>query len=91
MKQIRVKPDQVHKSNLYKIGYIFTNIYIGCRGVVNQRNAANLEYICNLVGIRGILKLKGALGRIALIGSYRIWLARYSQEWSAGELIIVKE
>ena len=28
MKQIRVKPDQVHKSNLYKIGYIFTNIYI---------------------------------------------------------------
>ena len=64
---------------------------IGCKGVVNQRNAANLEYICNLVGIRGILKLKGALGRIALIGSYRIWLARYSQEWSAGELIIVKE
>ena len=27
---------------------------IGCKGVVNQRNAANLEYICNLVGIRGI-------------------------------------
>ena len=64
---------------------------IGCKGVVNQRNAANLEYICNLVGIRGTQKLKGALGRIALIGSYRIWLARNSQEWSAGELITVKE
>ena len=24
------------------------------------------------------------------IGSYRIWLARNSQEWSAGELIKVK-
>ena len=40
---------------------------IGCRGVINLRNAANLKYICNLVGIQ---KLKGALGRIALIGSY---------------------
>ena len=64
---------------------------IGCKGVVNQRNAANLEYICNLVGIRGIIKLKGALGRIALIGFFRIWLSvsRYSQKWSARELIIV--
>ena len=63
---------------------------IGCRGVINQRNSANLEYICNLLGIRGIKKLRGALGRIAVIGSYRIWLARNSQEWSSGELIRVK-
>ena len=64
-------------------------IEIGCRGVINQRNAASLEYLCNLVGIRGIKILKGALGRIALIGSYRIWLARNSPEWTAGELIRV--
>ena len=63
---------------------------IGCRGVINQRNATNLESICNQLGIRGLKKLKGALGRIALIGSYRIWLARNSQEWSSGELIRVK-
>ena len=62
---------------------------IGCRGVINQRNAANLEYLCNLIGIQGIKKLKGALGRIAVIGSYRIWLARNSLEWSSGELIRV--
>ena len=42
---------------------------IGCRGVINQRNAANLEYLCSLVGIRGIKKLKGDLGRIAVTGS----------------------
>ena len=74
-------------------GYDVRNLplEIGCRGVINLRNAANLEYICNLVGIRAIQELKGALGRIALIGSYRIWLARNSQEWSAGELITVKE
>ena len=63
---------------------------IGCRGVINQRNAVNLETICNHMGIRSLKKLKGALGRIALIGSYRIWLARNSQEWSSGELIRVK-
>ena len=62
---------------------------IGCRGVINQRNAANLEYLCNLIGIRGVKRLKGDLGRIAVIGSYRIWLARNSQEWSSGELIKV--
>ena len=63
---------------------------IGCRGVINQRNATNLESICNQLGIRSLKKLRGALGRIALIGSYRIWLARNSQEWSSGELIRVK-
>ena len=78
--------------DLREAGYDARNLplEIGCRGVINQRNAANLEYICNQVGIRGIKKLKGALGRVALIGSYRIWLARNSQEWSAGELIKVK-
>ena len=32
-------------------------------------------------------KLLGSLGRIALLGSYQIWLARRSQEWSGGDLI----
>ena len=78
--------------DLREAGYDARNLplEIGCRGVINQRNAANLEFICNQVGIRSTKKLKGALGRVALIGSYRIWLARNSQEWSAGELIIVK-
>ena len=53
----------------------------------NARNHLVLEDICNLVRIRARKKLIGSLGRIALLGSYRIWLARYSQEWSGGELI----
>ena len=57
---------------------------IGCRGV---SNAANLEYICNQVWIGSIKKLKGAFGRIALKGSYRIWLALNSKGLSGGELI----
>ena len=60
---------------------------IGCRGV---RNAANLEYICNQVWIGSIKKLKDAFGRIALIGSYRIWLARNSKGLSGGRLMKVQ-
>ena len=60
---------------------------IGCRGV---RNAANLEYICNQVWTGAIKKLKEAFGRIALIGSYRIWLAQNSKGLSGGELIKVQ-
>ena len=60
---------------------------IGCRGVINKRNHLVLETICNLVKIRGRKKLSASLGRIALLGSYRIWLARHSQQWTGGELI----
>ena len=78
--------------DLIQAGYDARNLplEIGCRGVINLRNAAALEYICNQVGIKAIKKLKGALGRIALIGSYRIWLARNSREWNGGELIKVQ-
>ena len=72
-------------------GYTTLNLplEIGCRGVINARNALVLETISNIVKIPSKQKLKGALGRIALQGSYRIWLARRSQEWSGGELIKV--
>ena len=60
---------------------------IGCRGVINRKNHLVLETVCNLVKIRGRKKLSASLGRIALLGSYRIWLARHSQQWTGGELI----
>ena len=60
---------------------------IGCRGVLNARNSVVLETLCNILRIPARQKLRGALGRIALLGSYRIWLARHSPEWSGGSLI----
>ena len=68
----------------YRLALMHATSGIGCRGV---RNAANLEYICNQVWIGSIKKLKGAFGRIALKGSYRIWLALNSKGLSGGELI----
>ena len=77
--------------DLEERGFVVSNmpLEIGCRGVIDKRNSLVLETICNLVNIRAHQRLKGALGRIALLGSYRIYLARRSSEWNGGELIAV--
>ena len=73
-------------------GWIVSNpIEIGTRGSVDKRNATNIETIANLCGIRAIQRLKGALSKIALLGSYRIYLARNSDCWNPGGLIEVGE
>ena len=70
-------------------GYDSLNIplEIGCRELINSRNHAVLATVCSMVGIRGLKRLRGTLARLALLGSYRIWLARRSQVWSPGELL----
>ena len=70
-------------------GYSEANmpLEVGCRGVIDKRNALTLETICNLVGIKAQQRLKGALAWIALLGPYQIYLARKSPEWSGGDLI----
>ena len=60
---------------------------VGCRGVINARNHRVVETLCNLCNIQAHKKLLGSLGRIALLGSYKIWLARHSQQWTGGELL----
>ena len=65
------------------------SLEIGTRGSVDKRNATNIETISNLCGIRAIQRLKGTLSKIALLGSYRIYLARNSQSWNPGNLIEV--
>ena len=70
--------------DLNNSGYITLNMSfeIGCRGVVNARNHGVLATLCSIVGIQGLKQLRGSLARLALLGSYRIWLARRSQELS---------
>ena len=74
-------------------GWIVSNLplELGTRGSVDKRNATNIETISNLCGIRAIQRLKGILSKIALLGSYRIYLARNSDCWQPGGLIEVGE
>ena len=60
---------------------------IGARGVINNRNVGVLTTLATSVGMKSVKKLRRTLGKICLLGSYRIWLARRSQEWSLGDFI----
>ena len=62
---------------------------LGCRGVLDRSNAANLEVLLNQLGIRSFKKVRSELGKLALLGSYRIWLARQSAIWTPGPLLRV--
>ena len=62
---------------------------LGCRGVLDRSNAANLEVLLNQLGIRSFKKVRSDLGKLALLGSYRIWLARQSDVWTPGPLLRV--
>ena len=46
---------------------------IGCRGVLGTKNMRVLTNISSMVGIRSLMWLRVNLGRIALLGSYKIW------------------
>ena len=68
--------------DINRAGYNTLNLplEIGCRGVVNSRNSGVLASVCSMVGIRGFKSLRESLAKLALVGSYQIWLARRSQE-----------
>ena len=61
-------------------------VEIGVRGAVDK-----IETISNLCGIKAIQRLKRSMSKIALLGSYRIYIARKSQDWNPGSLIEVAE
>ena len=48
---------------------------MGVRGIVDKRNSALLESICNLFNIKAYQRLKSSLSKIA-----RIFLARRSRD-----------
>ena len=60
---------------------------IGAGGLINERNLAVLASASALCKIKDLNNLRRNLGRIALLGTYRMWLVRYSQEWSPGPLM----
>ncbi len=69
--------------------YCTISLELGCRGVLDRSNAANLEVLLNQLGIRSFKKVRSDLGKLALLGSYRIWLARQSEIWTPGPLLRV--
>lgn len=75
--------------DLKALGYKALNmpLEIGSRGVITARNHTVLAEVCSLCGIKNLKTFRRTLGKISLLGSHRIYLARRSSEWSGGPLI----
>ena len=58
---------------------------VGARGVITARNHTVLAMVASMCGIRNVKTLRRTLGKIALVASYRIYLAR--TDWSSGKLV----
>ena len=71
------------------LGYTAYNtpLEIGARGVITARNNSVLAMVANMCRIRDLKTLRRTLGKIALVASHRIYLARNSSEWCSGKLV----
>ena len=61
-----------------------TPLEIGTRGVINQRNKQVLNHLCMVMQIKRIKNVVSTCSKLALLGSYTLWNARYSTDWSSG-------
>ena len=61
---------------------------IGCRGVINARNRGVLATLAGMGNIKDVKNLSRTVGKIALLGSHRIWVSRNSQTFVGGKFIL---
>ena len=61
---------------------------VGVRGYISPRNRETLFFIAHMCKVKRPRELIQRIGKTAVLGSYQIYLARKSQEWSPGGLII---
>ena len=52
------------------------------RGYINPRNMAVLATLSSMCRVRDFKKFARALAKVSLVGSYRVWLARRSNDWT---------
>ena len=57
---------------------------VGTRELVTGRNKGVITTLCHAMGIKKISKVARSCSKLALLGSYTIWNARYSADWSGG-------
>ena len=60
---------------------------VGVRGYINPRNMAVLATLSSMCRVRDFKNFARTLAKVSLVGSYRVWLARRSNEWAPGNLV----
>ena len=64
-----------------------TTLEIGSRGLITQRNRSSLIMLCNLARETKKSKVIQTCSKLALLGSYSLWVARHSKDWTPGPLL----
>ena len=67
--------------NVVQTWFITTN---DTRGVVNNRNKAVITQLCHGIKVNKVSTIIKNCSKLALLGSYTLWNARYSQDWNGG-------
>ena len=57
---------------------------IGTRGFINGKNKSLLTHLCKIMKVKKVSQVMQMCSKLAVLGSYSIWNARYSADWSGG-------
>ena len=57
---------------------------VGTRGLINARNKGVLTKLCHGFKVGKVSSVIKSCSKLALLGSYTLWNARYSADWSGG-------
>ena len=76
-------------SDIKDAGYNCSNLplEVGSRGHITPRNRETLLYLCHTFGIRKFQQVIRNSSKLALLGSYAIYLARSAPDWSGSGLL----
>ena len=73
----------IMNSNLNQV-HEYIPLEIRTRGVVNSRNRIVLTQLCHGLKVNKVSCVIKNCSKLALLGSYTLWNARYSTDWSGG-------
>jgi hypothetical protein len=76
-------------SDIQEAGYNCSNmpLEVGSRGHLTSRNRESLIFLCHTFGIRKYQQVLRNCSKLALLGSYAIYLARGASDWSGSGLL----
>ena len=57
---------------------------IGTRGFINAKNKSLLTHLCKIMKVKKVSHVTQMCSKLAVLGSYTIWNARHSADWSGG-------
>ena len=60
---------------------------VGTRGFINGKNKNILTQLCHSLRITKVSSVVKNCSKLALLGSFTIWNARYSSDWNGGAVL----